>query len=35
MKRKFPNLLGIIVRDYFSDHLPQVRAASGLSQNST
>ncbi len=34
MKRKFPNLLGIIVRDYFSDHLPQVRGASSHTTHS-
>src|SRR6516164_8092262 len=28
MKRKFPNLLGAIVRDYFTDHLPRVRGTS-------
>jgi integrase/recombinase XerD len=28
MKRKFPNLLGAIVRDYFGDHLPRVRGTS-------
>ena len=28
MKRKLPNLLGAIVRDYFTDHLPRVRGTS-------
>lgn len=28
MKRKLPNLLGAIVRDYFGDHLPRVRGTS-------
>ena len=30
MKRQLPNLLGAIVRDYFTDHLPNLR---GMSQN--
>jgi integrase/recombinase XerD len=28
MKRELPNLLGAIVRDYFTDHLPRVRGTS-------
>lgn len=28
MKKQFPNLLGAIVRDYFTDHLPRVRGMS-------
>ena len=28
MKKQLPNLLGAIVHDYFSDHLPRVRGAS-------
>src|SRR5207253_2757573 len=28
MKKPLPNLLGAIVRDYFSDHLPRLRGAS-------
>ena len=28
MKKKLPNLLGAIVRDYFTDHLPRVRGTS-------
>src|ERR1700722_12794588 len=28
MKRKLPNLLGAVVRDYFTDHLPRVRGTS-------
>jgi site-specific recombinase XerD len=28
MKRQLPNLLGAIVRDYFTDHLPRVRGTS-------
>jgi integrase/recombinase XerD len=28
MKRQLPNLLGAIVRDYFTDHLPRVRGMS-------
>ena len=28
MKRKLPNLLGAIIRDYFSDHLPRIRGTS-------
>jgi integrase/recombinase XerD len=28
MKRKLPNLLGAIVHDYFTDHLPRVRGTS-------
>jgi len=28
MKKQHPTLLGAIVRDYFTDHLPRVRGAS-------
>ena len=28
MKKQLPNLLGAIVHDYFTDHLPRVRGAS-------
>ena len=28
MKKRLPNLLGAIVRDYFIDHLPRVRGTS-------
>jgi integrase/recombinase XerD len=28
MKKQFPNLLGAVVRDYFTDHLPRVRGTS-------
>lgn len=28
MKKQLPNLLGVIVRDYFTDHLPRVRGTS-------
>jgi len=28
MKRQLPNLLGAIVRDYFTDHLPRIRGTS-------
>ncbi len=28
MKRQLPNLLGAVVRDYFTDHLPRVRGTS-------
>jgi site-specific recombinase XerC len=28
MKKQLPNLLGAIVRDYFTDHLPRVRGTS-------
>jgi len=28
MKRKLPNLLGAIVRNYFTDHLPRIRGTS-------
>ena len=28
MKKRLPNLLGTIIRDYFSDHLPRVRGTS-------
>jgi integrase/recombinase XerD len=28
MKKRLPNLLGAIVRDYFTDHLPRVRGTS-------
>ena len=28
MKKKLPNLLGAILRDYFTDHLPRLRGTS-------
>src|SRR5438094_4591576 len=28
MKKQSPNLLGAVVRDYFSDHLPRLRGSS-------
>src|SRR5215471_12637407 len=28
MKKRLPNLLGAIVRDYFTDHLPRLRGLS-------
>lgn len=28
MKKQFPNMLGAVVRDYFTDHLPRVRGTS-------
>ena len=28
MKKKLPNLLGAIMRDYFTDHLPHLRGMS-------
>jgi hypothetical protein len=28
MKRPAPNLLGAIIRDYFTDHLPRLRGSS-------
>jgi hypothetical protein len=28
MKKQLPNLLGAVVRDYFTDHLPRLRGMS-------